>query len=51
MSKSYWVSIYWDSGRVSEYELEGNSLEDIENQVLELTGGADVGEICIEEME
>ncbi len=39
MTKLYWVNIYCDNGRIIEHELEGNSLEEIEDKVLELTGG------------
>lgn len=51
MTKLYWVNIYRDNGMIIEHELEGNSLEEIEDKVFELCGGADIGEIYIEEIE
>lgn len=47
----YWVNIYCDNGRIIEHELEGYSLQEIEDKVMELCGGADIGEVYIEEIE
>lgn len=46
----YWVNIYCDNGRIMEYELEGYNLQEIEDKVMELCGGADIGEVYIEEI-
>ena len=47
----YWVNIYCDNGRIMEYELEGYTLQEIEDKVMELCGGADIGEVYIEQID
>jgi len=45
--KTYFVSIYFDSGRIEEFETEAETEQQAYEAGLDHTMWADVGEICV----